>query len=185
MRQSKIIIDTNSYLRIAYTLHPLLKQEFGEEKYCIYSLPDIEKEFDNKIDLHSKFSWFPESRFKENRKNTIFVDKKQMADIEDRRAFLTKGANMLRLFDVSLTDIRCLAYGWVLDFPVVTEDSDMTELANAFKIKVMKTLELVKLMYTKKHITDEQILELKLYLKGIDEYPKYYHNFFNQFQKGK
>ena len=108
-----------------------------------------------------------------------------MADIEDRRAFLTKGANMLRLFDVSLTDIRCLAYGWVLDFPVVTEDSDMTELANAFKIKVMKTLELVKLMYTKKHITDEQILELKLYLKGIDEYPKYYHNFFNQFQKGK
>ena len=33
MPQSKILLDTNAYLRLAHNLHPLLFQEFGKKKY--------------------------------------------------------------------------------------------------------------------------------------------------------
>lgn len=182
MAQSRILIDTNSYLRIASVIHPLLRQEFGVEKYCIYSLPDLEKEMTNNLELQSKFKWFMESKFKENRKNILFLSKKQLQEIEDRIAFLIHATKNLNLFNVSLTDIRCIAYGWILDVPVVTEDKDMTKLANEFEIKIIKTLDLIKLMYQAKYISKQKLLELKKYLKSINEYPKSYDVFFNSIQ---
>ena len=43
-------------------------------------------------------------------------------------------------------DVRCLAYAQVLDMRAVTDDGDMTELANSFDILIMATLGLLKLM---------------------------------------
>jgi hypothetical protein len=37
MAQTKILIDTNSYFRLAQNLHPLLKTPFGKAEYTIYA----------------------------------------------------------------------------------------------------------------------------------------------------
>ena len=46
MSQSKVLVDTNSYLRLARSIHPLLFQTFGNEEYCLYVLPDLDDDSD-------------------------------------------------------------------------------------------------------------------------------------------
>ena len=36
MPQSKILVDTNAYLRLAKTIRPLLFMPFGDNEYCLY-----------------------------------------------------------------------------------------------------------------------------------------------------
>ena len=45
MPQSKILLDSASYIRLARSIRPLLSDEFGEDNYCLYVLPEFEKEF--------------------------------------------------------------------------------------------------------------------------------------------
>jgi len=52
----------------------------------------------------------------------------------------------------SQVDVTILAYGHVLNIPVVTDDRDMRALAQAFDIDVRKTLELLQLMLKANHI---------------------------------
>ena len=33
--QAKILLDSNSYFRLAREIHPLLFQEFGDKNYCL------------------------------------------------------------------------------------------------------------------------------------------------------
>lgn len=56
MSQSKILVDTNAYLRLAKTIHPLLSTPFGEKKYCLYILPELNKELAN-AKFENKFPW--------------------------------------------------------------------------------------------------------------------------------
>ncbi len=44
MAQSKILVDTNAYLRLAKTIRPLLFMPFGENEYCLYILPELNEE---------------------------------------------------------------------------------------------------------------------------------------------
>lgn len=46
MAQNKILIDSNCYLRLAQSIHPLLKNEFGKgHRYCLYVIDGFEGEF--------------------------------------------------------------------------------------------------------------------------------------------
>ena len=56
MPQSKILVDTNSYLRLAQTIRPLLFLPFGDGEYCLYILPELNVELSNRR-LKSKFPW--------------------------------------------------------------------------------------------------------------------------------
>lgn len=49
MTQSKILVDTNAYVRIAKTIRPLLFCEFGENQYCLYIIPELNNELQNKL----------------------------------------------------------------------------------------------------------------------------------------
>ncbi|MEA9390931.1 hypothetical protein SJI19_10305 [Acerihabitans sp. TG2] len=44
MPQSKILVDTNAYLRLAKTIRPLLFVTFGDNEYCLYILPELIEE---------------------------------------------------------------------------------------------------------------------------------------------
>lgn len=44
MPQSKILVDTNAYLRLAKTVRPLLFVPFGDNEYCLYILPELNEE---------------------------------------------------------------------------------------------------------------------------------------------
>ena len=41
--QSKILIDTNAYFRLAQSIRPLLKVEFGDEEYCLYVIKELQQ----------------------------------------------------------------------------------------------------------------------------------------------
>lgn len=68
-------------------------------------------------------------------------------------------------------DVRALAYGDVLEVTIVTDDSDMTELANVFGIEVMGLLELVQLMVHAKRVVLKDIEALLDYLEYIKDLP--------------
>ena len=72
----------------------------------------------------------------------------------------------------SRVDIKCLSYGYVLKCPVVTDDFDMIALGEMFSVEMIKTVELLKLMLDKKHISMDKIDEIVQYLSYQKDLPK-------------
>ena len=68
MPQSKVLIDSNVYFRLAQSIHPLLQVEFGKEKYCLYTIEDFQKEYEKDVRLKNNFSWVNEPEYRSNRK---------------------------------------------------------------------------------------------------------------------
>ena len=48
MPQAKILVDTNAYLRLAKTIRPLLFVPFGVKEFCLYILPELNHELENR-----------------------------------------------------------------------------------------------------------------------------------------
>ena len=63
----------------------------------------------------------------------------------------------------SKVDALYIAYAQELNVPVITDDQDMTQLAKAFDVEVMPTLQLLRVMYDCTHV------DLKT-VKGIIDY---------------
>ena len=59
----------------------------------------------------------------------------------------------------------------VLEVTIVTDDADMTELANVFGIEVMGILELIQLMVHAKRVAFKDIEALLGYLEYIKDLP--------------
>ncbi|MCM2771236.1 DNA-binding protein, partial [Escherichia coli] len=81
MPQSKILVDTNAYLRLAKTVRPLLFVPFGDNEYCLYILPELNEELAGRK-LQSKFPWVDDEEFAENRKHFPQIGKKQKKSIQ-------------------------------------------------------------------------------------------------------
>ncbi len=134
MPQSKILIDTNTYIRLAKSIHPLLDTLFGEENYCLYVLKELDDEFSRSARLQSQYSWVEENEFQANRKKRLVLSKKNKREIELTLDFLRQHKIDNRL-SVSEIDILYLAHGYVLDIYVVSDDTDMLELADIIQNK--------------------------------------------------
>jgi len=77
-------------------------------------------------------------------------------------------------------DIVGLAYGYVLKIPVVTDDSDMLEVAKEFEIKKYKTLELMKLMMDSGLVKIKQIRSIVSYWAYQNDTPKSFRKDFKR-----
>ena len=55
MAQKKIIVDSNSYFRLAQNIHPLLCQPFGNDQLTLYIHADLNNEFRRSPRLKNKF----------------------------------------------------------------------------------------------------------------------------------
>ena len=126
MPQSKILIDTNSYIRLAKSIHPLLDTPFGEENYCLYVLKELDKEFSRSARLQTQYSWVEEKEFQTNRKKRLHFSKKNKREIDITLDFLRQHKIDNQL-SVSEVDMLYLAHGYVLDISVVSDDTDMLE----------------------------------------------------------
>lgn len=152
MAQSKILLDSNSYFRLAKSIHPLLFRRFGEKDYCLYVAKELDDEFSRSSRLQTKFAWVDSAEFRENRKQRLTLSRSQRnTELPTVYEFLwdhvfTEGLGTSRV------DVTILAYGYVLGIPIVTDDRDMWALAQAFSIDVWKTLELLRLMLEANHI---------------------------------
>ncbi len=52
------LLDTNTYLRLAKRVRPLLGVEFGQKRYVLTVLRDVEDEVRRSRTLRFKFPWF-------------------------------------------------------------------------------------------------------------------------------
>lgn len=169
MPQSKILVDTNAYLRLAKTIRPLLFVPFGDKEYCLYILPELNEELARRK-LQSKFPWVEEDEFSENRRHFPNVGRKQKQSIQQTFDYVWDHVQT-ELPGPSRVDAWYIAYALELGVPVVTDDQDMTELALAFDAQVLPTLGLLKIMLDCGHADMKTIHSLCDYWHYISDLP--------------
>ncbi|MBL1141583.1 MAG: DNA-binding protein [Proteobacteria bacterium] len=186
MPQKKLLLDSNSYFRLAKSIHPLLDVIFGDENYCLYVLKELDGEYDKNSLLRKKFSWVEDDEYFDNRKKRISVSRAEKKDIDLTVDYLVN-YKVVNGLGVSKIDIKCLAQGYVQNIPVVTDDQDMLELAKSFYIVTMTTLELMSLMHESGHITMGKVGEIVAYWEYVDDKPanfrKDYKKLFGKYNK--
>lgn len=178
MPQTKILVDTNAYLRLARTIRPLLFVPFGDNEYCLYILPELNEELSRRK-LQSKFPWVDDEEFAENRKHFPSVGKKQKESIRQSFEYIWDYVQT-ELPGPSRVDAWYIAYAHELCVPVVTDDQDMTELAHTFEVQVMPTLELLKFMLDSGHTDMKTINNLVDYWKYFSDMPA---NFYADYKR--
>lgn len=161
MGQSKILIDTNSYLRLAQNIHPLLCTPFGNEKHTIYMHAELNSEYRRSSRLKSKFHWAGEQKYAQNRKRSLSISKKEKEQIENDFEYMWEYVKdeflSVRGKGPSYIDTKIVATAAVLQIPVVTDDQDMIELTETYGVHQLSSLELMKLMLDAAHINMSKI----------------------------
>lgn len=169
--QSRILIDSNAYFRLAQSIHPLLSQEFGSKRYCLYIIDGFEAEYFRNPRLKSSFAWVKQDEYVQNRAQKINRSNAQRKDAGFNLEYLKETAKDLDL-TTSPVDTEALALAMALSIPVVTDDTDMLTLAQEYGITTMKTLDLLKLMLDEKHIDDAKIDSITSYWDYSKDHPK-------------
>lgn len=173
MAQRKILLDSNSYLRLAQTIHPLLHVEFGDECHCLYVIRELQQEFDRSARLQTKFHWVNDAQYAENRSRSITIPRKAAKKISLTISVI-EGEARQRGLATSPVDARALATASVLEVPLVTDDAAMLAVAEIFDIEAMKTLELLHLMVDCNHATIQQVIAAAEYWRYASDQPKDY-----------
>ena len=169
--EKKLLIDSNSYFRLAQSLHPLLNSTFGKDYYCIYILKECDQEYNENQALQNKFSWVNQNEYKNNRKKGLL----DCSDLDDQ---IRNNIRFIKVYaqenylNVSEVDIKYLATALELDLILITDDGDMIAIAKEFEIKVIKSLELLKLMFDCSCISIDMIKEITQYWLYSKDTPK-------------
>jgi hypothetical protein len=58
-----VLLDTNTYLRLAKRIRPLLGVKFGQKGYVLTVLRDVEDEVRRNRTLRYRFPWFDDEAF--------------------------------------------------------------------------------------------------------------------------
>jgi len=170
MAQSKILLDSNSYFRLAKEIHPLLFQEFGEERYCLYVLEELQQEYDRNRRLQSKFPWIDDPEYRANRSRPLHISSKQRKEIITAEEFMWDTVQT-ELPGPSRIDVRNLAYAYILDVPLVTDDIDLKALASLYEVSALSTLKLLRLMLDCEHISMDDIRRIAGFWSWLGDRP--------------
>jgi hypothetical protein len=175
-----VLLDTNAYLRLAKRIKPLLGREFGQKKYVLTILKDVEEEVRRNPKLSFKFPWFDDGDLAQERlAKRVRLTKDERADIEARvsvlRAHVLENAAEFvsnGRSPPSPTDCYCLAFGQVRPGIVVTDDLGMHQLAETFEIEIWHGHELLKKMHSAKFIDGDLVREIYSALEANDDLPQ-------------
>ena len=179
MPACNIIVDSCAYFRLAQSIRPLLKNPFGEERYCLGVIEELDKEYEKNPTLKHKFFWVNQKEYADCRKNCFALSMNERSEINHAFFFIRDFARDSQ-FSVSEVDIIALSYAYVLKIPVVTDDSEMLEVAKEFNISTYKTLELLKLMMDNGLVTMRQIRATASYWIYQNDTPKSYRKDFKR-----
>lgn len=171
MAQSRILLDSNAYFRLAQSLRPLLNAPFGKESFCLFVIKELQDEYEKSPRLKTKFPWVNQKEYAENRVVKLSLTREEKAEIQRGYDFILDFVRHVHP-GVSKVDVRCLAYAEQLRTPVVTDDEEMREAAASYGIKTLKTLELLKLMLDCGHIDMNKVREIAAYLIYQNDTPK-------------
>jgi len=175
-----VLLDTNAYLRLARRIKPLLGVKFAQKEYVLTILKAVEDEVHRNPRLHSKYPWFDNPDFVEERLyKRVNLSQDEKAQIESMqsvlRAHVLENAAAYTIgyrSPPSDTDCFCLAFGQVRPSVVVTDDLGMHQLAREFQIKdVWHGHELLKKMLTAKMVDRELVVDIYQALENNDDLP--------------
>lgn len=173
MGRTALLLDSNGYFRLAQSIHPLLDQEFGESRYCLYVIPDLDAEFGKSPRLRRKFHWVDEPKYSANRKRPLTLSRQQRGEIPKVFDFIYNHARTEGL-GVSPVDVRALATAHVLGVRIVTDDQDMLKLAADFGIETLNTLALMRLMLDSRHIDMNCVRQIAAYWQYEKDTPAHF-----------
>lgn len=171
MEQSRILVDSNAYFRLAQSIHPLLGREFGSKKYCLYCIKELQIEYNRNPRLQNSFSWVNDPEYLKNRNHILKTTKEEIQEIKRANDFIYDYAHSVYP-GVSKIDAFCLAYAEQLRIPIVTDDDDMRKVAGDYGIEALKTLELLKLMLDCRYIDLGKVREIANYWSYLNDKPK-------------
>jgi hypothetical protein len=164
-----VLLDTNAYLRLAKRVRPLLGAHFGQKRYVLTVLEDVENEVHRNPRLRFQYPWFDgdASLANERLAQRLRLSRDEQDQLDAAARFLHDWV----LQDVqrftgggrsppSLVDCRVLALGQLRPAVVVTDDLGMHELAREFAIGVWHGFELLAKMRTAKVVDDDLVREI-------------------------
>jgi len=186
MAQSKILVDTNIYLRFAQSIHPLLFRPFCPDEFTLYITHRFQREYDRQPRLREKFCWVNEDMYSENRSQRINISISQQNEAALAIGYISD-YSLAQSLGVQDVDIDILAHALALDVPVVTDDRDMTLLANVFSIEVWNSLQLMKAMLDCNHVSQKDIDALVNYMEYMEDLPwrRYVQDYARMFPQSK
>lgn len=172
MPQKKLYVDTNVYLRLAVPLHPLLFKSFCEDGFTLYITHRFQGEFSRQSRLVSKFGWVYDKQYADNRTQKITVPKADVDNVLCAIGYISD-YNDGHSLGVQEVDIDILAHSLVLGIPVVTDDSDMISLGKIFRIEIMTSLDLMRMMLDCGHVSQEELDGTIRYMEYANDLPWY------------
>jgi len=108
MSKFRILLDSNAYLRLGDSFHPLLGDSFGIRSYTLYLIPEFQKEFDKSPRLKNKFGWVDQPEYVENRKKRIRILSHQKKEVRLTYSYLW-AQNISEQLGASRIDVNALA----------------------------------------------------------------------------
>ena len=163
-----VLLDTNTYLRLAKRIRPLLGVRFGQRDYVLTVLKDVEDEVRRNRTLRFRFPWFDDEAFGTERDAShIRLNETEKTALETARSVLRGHV----LSDVnpyttggrqppSDTDCRVLAFGQIREAIVVTDDLGMHLLAKEFELPIWHGWELLSKMKAAKKVDNDLIRDI-------------------------
>lgn len=165
---TEVLLDTNTYLRLAKRIRPAVGREFGQVPYLVVILKAVEEEVHRSAKLRFNNPWFDEPEFAQERtaKQTRLsaADKQEMKLVQD----ILLGTIQLDIDKYTShgrsppgpTDCWLLAYGKVKNAIVVTDDLGMHSLAAEVGLKVWHGFELLAKLKTAKVVDNDLVREI-------------------------
>lgn len=162
------LLDTNTYLRLAKRIRPLLGVKFGQKDYVLTVLKDVEDEVRRSRSLSYRFPWFDQEEFGQERDAARVrlsgAEKEALSSaqsvlrghvLSEINRFTTHGRH-----PPSPTDCRVLAFSQIREAIVVTDDLGMHLLAKDFEIPIWHGWELLSKMLTARLVSNELVREV-------------------------
>jgi len=174
MPQTKILVDSTCYFRLAQNVHPLLGVPFGSASYALYAHEALVAEFQRKPSFRSKFDWFLHRDYVENRKYALTISRKDRAAIAATKTFI-EGEAQANGLGVSPVDVAILATALELRIGFCTDDQALCALAKAYDVEARTSLQVLKLMLDEKRIDIARIERVVAQWHYDDDLPANFH----------
>lgn len=164
---TQVLLDTNTYLRLAKRIRPAVGRKFGQVPYVLVILKAVEDEVHRSARLRFLNPWFDEPEFSDERQ----AKQTRLSEAEKQEIKLVQevlqGTVQLDVAKYTTgrsppgaTDCWLLAYGQVKGAIVVTDDLGMHTLASDFGLKVWHGFELLAKLRTAKVVDNDLVREI-------------------------
>ena len=164
---TQVLLDTNTYLRLAKRIRPAVGRKFGQVPYVLVILKDVEEEVHRSARLRFLNPWFDEPEFANERvakQTRLSAEEKQeirlVQEVLQGTVHLDIAKYTTGRSPPGATDCWLLAYAQVKGSIVVTDDLGMHTLAADFGLKVWHGFELLAKLRSAKVVDNDLVREI-------------------------